>query len=428
MTNNPPTPIPLHTSGGPVGPVPSDAATWETPADLGRPTLLMRRWGPLSGPPVLLLHGLSAQSNTFETNERRGHHLAAWLRTAGYTVWLVDYRGSGRPSVIEKLEALAADEPQRATAGFRFGATARHDVGGAIRHVSAAHGDRPVHVVAHCVGGGLTALALALEPELPVGNLVLSTLGLFYRVPFVREVKIWSMIGEYFRAEAGQHWLDPWDAAAWGDPDSAYHYLAEAEQAWRRVRWGRLGLAPRGCETFVRLSFLFGEPYDPERLPELHREAQAYDADRGRLPPALRSTFGRLNLGLMIDVAENLRAGRPTAECLPRSDADPPPDPARETGQLADDPSVTCPIDGEGDRFCPEAFLERHVLLLTGRHNRLWHPNSMATMHGWLLDRGADPTRLRRRTLPGYAHQDLLWAATAWDEVYPLIGATLAGR
>ena len=51
--------------------------------------------------------------------------------------------------------------------------------------------------------------------------------------------------------------------------------------------------------------------------------------------------------------------------------------------------------------------------------------DAIAAMHNWLLDRGADPARARRRILPGYAHQDLLWAETAWDEVYPLIGETL---
>lgn len=430
-----------------IVPVAADEVVWLIPADLPadldreRRPLLLRRWGPLDGPPVMLVHGLSAQSNTFETNERSGHHLAGWLRAAGYTVWLLDYRGTSRPSVLERFKLIDTHDAADLTAAFRFGATARHDIGGAIREISARHGDRPVHVVAHCVGGGLTALALALEPDLPVGALVLSTLGLFYKVPFVREVKIWSMVGEYFRAEHGQHWLDPWDAEEWAKSRSAYHYLSDAERAWTRVRLGKMSLAPPDdCETFVRLSFLYGEPYDPKRLPRMHAEAQAYEARGSQGPlPAMRQAFGRLNLGLMVDVAENLRAGRPTADCVSALAPDTPllaepvdAEPARRPcphrirrGQLADDPSVACPIDPEGDPFSPAPFLERPLLLLTGRHNRLWHRDAIAAMHNWLLDRGADPARARRRILPGYAHQDLLWAEAAWDEVYPLIGETL---
>lgn len=361
-----------------VQPLPTLEERWLVPADLAAPTLCLRRVSPLGGRPVLLVHGLSAQSNTFEINQRPGGDLARALVARGATVWLLDYRGSSRPAVLARLRPAAAADP----GAFCGRAAAEHDIGRAVREVvEASPGFDRVDVVAHCVGAGLTALALSLDPSLPIGGLVLGTLGLFYRAPLVRQVVIDSHLAEYFAADVTEPWLDPW--RDWRASTRAYRRLDAAEAVWRRIGVGALLPRPEGTEHFLRLSFIFGEPYRPARMPAL-------DADRATIAAA----FGPLSTPLMRDIAAWQRAGH----------------------------AIACHHPG-ADAFELDAapFVERDVTLITGRHNRLWHPDSMRTMHGWLLDHGADPRRLRHWVVPGYGHQDLLWAPTAGRDVYPLI-------
>lgn len=371
-------------------PLPTLEERWLTPADLTTPTLLLRRISPAGGRPVLLVHGLSAQSNTFEINEAPGGDLARALVARGATVWLLDYRGSSRPEVLARLRIAAEAAPD----AFRGRAAAEHDIGRAICEVADASPGYPrVDVVAHCVGAGLTALALLVDPTLPVGGLVLSTLGVFYRAPLVRQVMIGGHLAEYFRADAPDLWLDPW--LDWSTGGRAYRRLHAAEAVWRRIGVGRLLPRPAGTEHFMRLSFIFGEPYAPSRVPSL-------DADRATVAAA----FGPLSTPLMQDIAGWQRAGHVTG--------------CHDSGP---DGIPDGTPDGIPNGIAVDAmpFIERDVTLLTGRHNRLWHPDSMRTMHGWLLDHGADPRRLSHRVLPGYAHQDLLWGPNAARDVYPLI-------
>ena len=116
---------------------PKDIASLEShrPPSIAETLRLRRISATTARPPVLLVHGLSAQSNTFEINEDPAGGLAAFL-DAHYTVWLVDYRGSSCPEVLERLRVLS---PSTRAGTFGFGATSLHDIARAIRVVEGNH-------------------------------------------------------------------------------------------------------------------------------------------------------------------------------------------------------------------------------------------------------------------------------------------------
>jgi hypothetical protein len=60
-----------------------------------------------------------------------------------------------------------------------------------------------------------------------------------------------------------------------------------------------------------------------------------------------------------------------------------------------------------------------HVTLITGALNPLWHPDSIRRMYDWL--KRNKNVQVTKAVLPGYGHQDLYWASSALQAVYPRI-------
>ncbi|MFI7413892.1 alpha/beta hydrolase [Streptomyces sp. NPDC049627] len=103
------------------------------------------RAGDSNRPAVLLLHGHTASSDMFLLPETR--NLVDVLLDEGYEPWLLDWRGSCRLPYNETGPRYTYDD------------VALHDIPEAVRHIRARVGDRPLFVVAHCMG----ALALSLS-------------------------------------------------------------------------------------------------------------------------------------------------------------------------------------------------------------------------------------------------------------------------
>jgi hypothetical protein len=71
-------------------------------------------------------------------------------------------------------------------------------------------------------------------------------------------------------------------------------------------------------------------------------------------------------------------------------------------------------------------FAGRHITLITGNENQVWHRNSMDLMHEWLGNgKALRGLQLRKHVLHGYGHQDLYWSTKAPNNVYPLIAEGL---
>lgn len=98
-------------------------------------------------PAVLLLHGHTASADMFVLPEIR--NLAEVLLDAGYEPWLLDWRGSCRLPYNET------------NARYTYDDVARYDLPEAVAHIRGRIGDRPLFVVAHCIGALTLSMSMA---------------------------------------------------------------------------------------------------------------------------------------------------------------------------------------------------------------------------------------------------------------------------
>jgi hypothetical protein len=131
---------------------------------------------------------------------------------------------------------------------------------------------------------------------------------------------------------------------------------------------------------------------------------------RDQTVDALLERFGAMPIALYIQASQNVRRGFAApydditwsaAKGEPRSD----------TGRL--DPGSA------GKYLHVERFDGMRVTLITGALNQLWHPDSIRRMYDW-LKRNRE-VQVSKVVLSDYSHQDLYWAPSAPQEVYPRI-------
>ncbi|MEV6318745.1 alpha/beta fold hydrolase [Streptomyces sp. NPDC051776] len=105
-------------------------------------------------PAVLLLHGHTASADMFLLPETR--NLVDVLLDDGYEPWLLDWRGSSRLPYNETGRRYTYDD------------VALYDIPEAVSYVRERIGDRPLFVVAHCIGSLTLSLSMAagLVPSL----------------------------------------------------------------------------------------------------------------------------------------------------------------------------------------------------------------------------------------------------------------------
>ncbi|MXM65408.1 alpha/beta fold hydrolase [Streptomyces sp. HUCO-GS316] len=114
-------------------------------------------------PAVLLLHGHTASADMFVLPETR--NLVDALLDGGYEPWLLDWRGSCRL-------------PYNATGQkYTYDDVALYDIPVAVSHIRARIGDRPLFVVAHCIGS--LTLSLSMTAGLVPGLAGVVSQGVF---------------------------------------------------------------------------------------------------------------------------------------------------------------------------------------------------------------------------------------------------------
>lgn len=333
--------------------------------------------------PVLLVHGASASSRTFEVPNGG---LAHYLRDQNWDVWMLDWRSSGilSPLLIDRIDL----DPER----FNLD-EAQDDLVGALNHISRQTGyDERIPVVAHCIGGALVAQAIATGRAADqVGSIVLTTLGLFFNSGIDDWVKgnerfleeVWWTLKQ--NDDRRKFFISPWVAR------EKYHHpwpkqLEDAYQLWR------LTPLPHNCknEFCHRACFMFGMPYRLTDMETIHD---------GRFPDGLWAQFGRMPLATYMHCVQNLRRGWV----------------APWQGD-----------DSDTDYLNPKPFANRRITLITGNENQVWHRDSIDRMYEWLRrelrPRDGD---IVKHVLPGYGHQDLYWSSKAVAEVYACIAERL---
>lgn len=363
---------------------------------------------------VLLVHGASAGSRTFMVPQGG---LIRDLVEREFDVWTLDWRSSNLFSVINPPAVRAAAQAALRQTNparhywqcFNLDEAARFDLRCALdvigRWLYQTTAAAPViRVFSHCVGGALVAQALSsghlTEPaaSYTLGAVVISTLGLFYRVGLEGWLKGNEFLLEELSATRGS-FDDPEHPVISPVVSSAHHWPTLLEQAFQK--WRTTPFAPNGWghvtpdEFIERVAFMYGMPYHTKRLsPSLD-------------PQALRSQFGEMPLGVYMHCVRNLRVGYAT-----RFDATP------DHHYINPDHLVR-----DGSPVVP-------LTLITGAENQVWHRDSIDRTHEWLVNQTSPNarSRLRKLVFHGYAHQDLLWGVDSSRTVYPEIASGLLQR
>ncbi|MEV0183337.1 alpha/beta fold hydrolase [Streptomyces sp. NPDC050625] len=109
----------------------------------------LTRVGPVDTgrPAVLLLHGHTASADMFLLPETR--NMVDVLLDDGYEPWLLDWRGSCRLPYNETGRRYTYDD------------VALYDIPEAVSHIRERIGDRPLFVVAHCIGSLCLSMSMA---------------------------------------------------------------------------------------------------------------------------------------------------------------------------------------------------------------------------------------------------------------------------
>ena len=183
-------------------------------------------------------------------------------------------------------------------------------------------------------------------------------------------------------------------------PAVLYNHESELRAAYEI--WPRQLLPTCSDPLCHRVAFMFGHPYlEPRLAPGIHT------------PEELHEQFGSMPIAMYLHAGQNVRRG---------------------FAAMLDARRCTCSAGDESSRRgCPtHRYLQRapfekhHVTLITGTENGIWHPDSIHRMHEHLMSGAA--RRSTKHVLRGYAHQDLLWGADAYRDVFPLIEHGLERR
>ncbi|MFG2944063.1 alpha/beta hydrolase [Streptomyces adustus] len=119
--------------------------------------------GDTGRPAVLLLHGHTASADMFLQPETR--NLVDVLLDEGYEPWLLDWRGSCRLPYNETGQRYTYDD------------VALYDIPEAVSYIRGRIGDRPLFVVAHCIGS--LTLSLSMSAGLVPGLAGVVSQGVF---------------------------------------------------------------------------------------------------------------------------------------------------------------------------------------------------------------------------------------------------------
>lgn len=348
---------------------------------------------------VLLLHGGNTHSDTFVLPNGG---LAQYLDDHGYDVWLLDWRAS--PWVVNRLfegSPLGGSvEAERAL--YTLDHVVEQDIPAALTKLRSLIGDSAsLALVGHCLGAGALSLAAARGKlsGLGIDHLVLSTLGLFYEVPWNGWMKAEDFTIERSLPDSPLcRGIDPKSTSEW--PVS----LRSAYQSWPKAWLPPLGTADESMLN--RLSFMFGQPYASEAIDS---------SIQGRV---LRDAFGPMHLGLYLHTGQMVRRGYVAAfgapSVLERGTR------LRGGESTGDKSDGSLPLPPSKDlNLAP--FVEFDITLVSAADNQLWHRDSLDLMYDWLKGARVEgqAVRCRKHVFQGYRLQELLWGKNAKREVFP---------
>lgn len=259
--------------------------------------------GDTDRPAVLVLHGLTASSDMFVLPETR--NLAEVLLDAGYEPWLLDWRGSCR---------LPHNEGR---VRYTFDDVALYDIPEAVALVRERIGNRPLLVVAHCIGALCLSMSMAagLVPDL--AGVVAQGVFLTPKLSWKSRLRV-SVAGELLRSRVAHIPVDFKKVGLWSKYSLLFAQVSRGAeckdptcQILHNDSWGMGGSLYEhdnlDDRTHDRLAELFGTVpvwiLSHLRSVELARTMLRYNDGDGRydrLPKNALDNAGRFEAPLML--------------------------------------------------------------------------------------------------------------------------------
>ena len=332
---------------------------FNTADGLGLSMLRFTRGG--EGDAVMVIHGLTTSTDMFVMPEH--DNLVSCLLDAGYDVWCLDCRMSNRHSYNLGYHRYNLDD------------VALFDYPPAIELVRSHIGDRPLHVIAHCLGSASFAMALFGRAIDGIASLVANSVALTPRVPRWSGVKI--AVAPRLIELAGFQYVNPrWSEDPWLTPG--------------KVTSKVVSFFHRECDVPAchMLSLMWGTGwpalYSHENLDErTHRRS-------GDL-------YGPTTMHYFRHVRKMIRAGNTAVKYEPG------------------DPRYASLPD---DYFGQAREIETPVLFTTGANNNVFRDSNI-DCHSRLRELGC--TQHELKVFPGYGHQDVFMGKDVARDVFPML-------
>jgi poly(3-hydroxyalkanoate) synthetase len=212
-------------------PLPPEAELHRAQTDDGWSLSLVRypAVGPVTGVPVLLCHGISANDRNMDLDEH--HSLARWFAAHGREAWTMSLRGTGgsdRPDAAKGREVPSFDDSWR------------HDLPAAIAQVRQVSGAAAIDYVGHSMGGMLVYAYLTQGGQ---GLNAVATLGSPTRLDWGSEL---DRLLPLAKALVSPRSSLPSEVGAWlsvpiqGWPDGLFERLFYNPENTSTLTWKRL--------------------------------------------------------------------------------------------------------------------------------------------------------------------------------------------
>lgn len=312
-----------------------------------------------AGDAVLVIHGLTTSTDMFIMPEHR--NLVTCLLDEGFDVWCLDFRMSNRHNHNLTYHRYTLDD------------CALFDFPPAVEVVRSHIGQRPLHVIAHCLGSASFTMSLFAKAVDGITSLVANSVALTPRIPWWSRMKL--SVAPRLVELAGMQYMNPrWSEDPWLTPGKIF---SRAVSAFHRE-----------CDepSCHMLSLMWGTGwpalYNHENLDErTHRRA-------GDL-------YGPTSMHYYRHMIKMVRAGNTAIKYQPGN---------TDYAALPD------------NYFEHARDIDTPILFTTGEDNRVF-TDSNVECHRRLAEMGC--TQHELKVVPGYGHQDVFMGKDVATDIFP---------
>jgi lysosomal acid lipase/cholesteryl ester hydrolase len=313
----------------------------------------------VAGEAILIIHGLTTSTDMFIMPEH--YNLVSYLLDHGYNdVWCLDFRMSNRHSYNLFKHRYTMDD------------VALYDYKPTLALMRQHIGDKPIHIISHCLGANSVTMALFAKVIDGVSSVIANSVGLTPRVPWWSNVKL-TVAPDGVEYVLGLPYLNPvWD----DDPG-----LTRGKMFARVVDFFHHECDVPACHM---LSLMWGSGW-----PALYNHENLADVTHRRGG----DLYGATSMNYYRHVRKMVKAGH----AVKYSNAP----------QFASLPD---------DYFAYAREIETPVLFMTGAENKVFSNSNIVC---WERLQGIVPGRHELHVFPGYGHQDPFMGDRVDRDIFP---------